>query len=101
MVVQAVRTASKEQKVVRSFHASLPLAAAVAAYISALATSTYYPAHEFLMPFITLIRTTVLSAVFFVFKLLLGYVRASKNIELETHLKPAILEKLSFNWKMW
>lgn len=98
MVVQAVRTASKEQKVVRSFHASLPLPSP---HISALATSTHYPAHEFLMPLITFIRTTVLSAVFFVFKLLLGYVRTSKNSELETHLKPAILEKLSFNWKLW
>lgn len=84
MVVQAVRTASKEQKVVRSFHASLPLPSP---HISAVATSTYYPAHGLFMPSVTFTRTTVLSALFLVFELLLGYDRASKNSELETPLK--------------
>lgn len=92
MVVQAVRTASKEQKVVRSFHASLPLPSP---HISALATSTYYTVHGLFMHSVTFTRTTVLSALFLVFELLLGYDRASKNSELETPLKTSDIGEIN------
>lgn len=64
-------------------------------HISALATSTYYPAHGLFMPSLTFTRTTVLSALFLVFELLLGYVRASKNSELETPLKTSDIGEIN------
>lgn len=91
MVVQAVRTASKEQKVVRSFHASLPLAAAVAAYLRSCyihllsrswalhAFSNFYTNNSFVRV-ISRIRATF---------------RASKNSELETPLKTSDIGEIN------
>lgn len=64
-------------------------------HISALATSTYYPVHGLFVHSVTFTRTTVLSALFLVFELLLGYDRASKNSELETPLKTSDIGEIN------